>query len=60
MDIQPRVNDGGTADVRLKVIDEFTKGCPNPEGVVSQDYSLVFSNYVQNFMGGSIFSFGTT
>ena len=31
MDIQPRVNDGGTADVRLKVIDEFTKGCPNPE-----------------------------
>ena len=31
MDIQPRVNDGGIADVRLKVIDEFTKGCPNPE-----------------------------
>ena len=60
MDIQPRVNDGGTADVRLKVIDEFTKGCPNPEKKVSQDYSSVFSNYVKKFMGTSIFNFGTT
>ena len=61
VDMQPRVNDGGTTDVRLKAMDEFTEGCPDPES--SSDSGLLISvlnNYSYKNLGASIFSFGTT